>query len=529
MPPTTIPHAVLATVAGRPDQPAIVDGDHTITYAELADSMRLAARAMMAAGVEPGDRIAIWAPNGHRWIEAALGAHAVGATLVPVNTRWKGSEAAYVLGASRARVLFTDPDFLGADTVAMLDADDTPLPRLEAIVLLGGSATATRRATPVHLWDDFLAAGDAVEPAAADARLAALTPDHVSDCLFTSGTTGAPKGVLMTHAQTVRQFTDWCDFAGLEPGDRYLIVNPFFHMFGYKAGWVATLLRGATAYPVAVFDVAEVLATVEREAITVLPGAPTIYRSILDHPGLDRARIASLRVAVTGAADIPVSLIEEIRERLPFQRVLTGYGLTEAGTCTGSHPDDDPETIATTAGRAMPGLEIEIVGPDDLEVPRGETGELVVRGFSVMQGYLDDPEATAAAIDERGFLHTGDLATMDERGYVRIVGRLKDMLIVGGFNVYPAEVEAAMRDHPTVADVAVIGIPDERMGEVAMAWVVPADGATTETDADGIIAWCRERMANYKVPRRVGFLDALPRNATGKVVKDELRAKAGTE
>ncbi len=306
-------------------------------------------------------------------------------------------------------------------------------------------------------------------------------------------------------------------------------------MFGYKAGWLASLLRGATIFPVAVFDVPTVLELVQAEQITVLPGAPTIYRSILDHPGRDGFDLSSLRVAVTGAADIPVALIEQMRAELPFTTILTGYGLTEAGTVTGSRPDDDATTIATTAGRAMPGLEVIIADAaadsatdsDGAEVERGTTGELLVRGFSVMQRYLDDPAATAATIDERGFLHTGDLATMDERGYVRIMGRLKDMIIVGGFNVYPAEVENALLGHPAIGQVAVIGVPDERMGEVAMAWVVPVAGQTP--DGDEIIAWSRERMANYKVPRRVATIGALPINAGGKVAKDELRARASIE
>ena len=262
----------------------------------------------------------------------------------------------------------------------------------------------------------------------------------------------------------------------------------------------------------------------ETERITVLPGAPTIYRSILDHPDRDAFDLHTLRVAVTGAADIPVELIREMRAELPFRSILTGYGLTEAGTCTGSRPDDDAETIATTAGRAMTGLEIIIADANGQEVERGATGELLVRGYSVMQGYLDDPEATAAAIDERGFLHTGDLATMDDRGYVRIVGRSKDMLIVGGFNVYPAEVENTLLAHDAIGQVAVIGVPDERMGEVAMAYVVPAPGRSVDPDA--IIGWARERLANYKVPRHVVAVAELPINAAGKVVKNELRARA---
>jgi acyl-CoA synthetase (AMP-forming)/AMP-acid ligase II len=325
----------------------------------------------------------------------------------------------------------------------------------------------------------------------------------------------------------VRQFREWCEFAGLRPDDRYLIVNPFFHMFGYKAGWLASLLQGATIVPVPVFDVRRVLSLVETERITVFPGAPTIYRSILDHPDRKTFDLHTLRVAVTGAADIPVELIRQMRAELPFRSILTGYGLTEAGTCTGSRPDDDAETIATTAGRAMAGLEIIIAGSDGQELARGATGELLVRGYSVMQGYLDDPEATAAAIDERGFLHTGDLATMDERGYVRIVGRSKDMLIVGGFNVYPAEVENTLLGHDAIHQVAVIGVPDERMGDVPLAYVVPASGRAVDSDA--IIRWARERLANYKVPRYVVSIEQLPINAAGKVVKDELRARAATD
>jgi acyl-CoA synthetase (AMP-forming)/AMP-acid ligase II len=278
---------------------------------------------------------------------------------------------------------------------------------------------------------------------------------------------------------------------------------------------------------VPVFDVPRVLSLVEAERITVLPGPPTLYRSILDHPERRAFDLSTLRVAVTGAADVPVELIREMRAELPFQRVLTGYGLTEAGTCTGSRPDDDAETIATTAGRALDGLEVIVADEKGQEVERGATGELLVRGYGVMQGYLDDPAATAAAIDERGFLRTGDLATMDERGYVRIVGRSKDMLIVGGFNVYPAEVENALLAHDAIGQVAVVGVPDARLGEVGVAYVVAAPGRAVEPDA--IIAWARERLANYKVPRHVVAVAALPLNAAGKVVKDELRARAAAE
>jgi acyl-CoA synthetase (AMP-forming)/AMP-acid ligase II len=517
---------VTASIAARPDFEAVVEPGRRVTYRELGELVSAATRAMMTAGVGPGDRVAIWAPNGLGWIVAALGAQSAGAALVPINTRWKGAEAAYVLSASQAAVLVTTVGFLGVDTVGMLRAAGAPLPHLRRIVLLDGSAgaEAAPEGAEVEHWHAFASRAEEITAHAASKRRQGVRPTDTSDILFTSGTTGRPKGVIMTHGQTVQQFREWCEFAGLRAGDRYLIVNPFFHMFGYKAGWLASLLQGATIVPVPVFDVARVLSLVETERITVLPGAPTIYRSILDHPERGSFDLHTLRVAVTGAADVPVELIRQMRAELPFRSILTGYGLTEAGTCTGSRPDDDAETIATTAGRAMPGLEIIIADADGREVERGATGELLVRGYSVMRGYLDAPEATAAAIDARGFLHTGDLATMDDRGYVRIVGRSKDMLIVGGFNVYPAEVENALLAHDAIGQVAVIGVPDPRMGEVAMAYVVPAPGRSVDPDA--IIGWARERLANYKVPRYVVSVAELPINASGKVLKNELRARA---
>jgi acyl-CoA synthetase (AMP-forming)/AMP-acid ligase II len=532
---------VTASIAARGDAEAVVEPERRVTYRQLGALITASTRAMMAAGVESGDRVAIWAPNGLGWIVAALGAQSAGAAIVPINTRFKGEEAAYLLSASKAATLVTTVGFLDTDTVGMLAAAALPLPHLRRIVLLEGSAGVRDAPQGADVeqhglhelqlrpqpWQAFAAGGAAVSVDAAMERQQSVRPTDTSDVLFTSGTTGRPKGVVMTHGQTVRQFREWCEFAGLLPDDRYLIVNPFFHMFGYKAGWLASLLQGATIIPVPVFDVPKVLSLVETEKITVFPGAPTIYRSILDHPERRGFDLRTLRVAVTGAADIPVALIEEMRAELPFRSILTGYGLTEAGTCTGTRPDDDAKTIATTAGRAMPGLEVVIADADGREVERGATGELRVRGYSVMQGYLDDAEATAAAIDERGFLHTGDLATMDERGYVRIVGRLKDMLIVGGFNVYPAEVENTLLAHDAIGRVAVIGVPDQRLGEVAMAYVVPAAGHSVDPAA--LIGWARERLANYKVPRYVVAVSELPTNATGKVLKDELRARAAAD
>jgi HIP---CoA ligase len=301
----------------------------------------------------------------------------------------------------------------------------------------------------------------------------------------------------------------WAECAGLSKHDRYLVVNPFFHSFGYKAGILACLLTGATLVPQAVFDVAETMRLVEAERVTVLPGPPTIYQSMLDHAS--RPDLSSLRLAVTGAATVPPVLVERMRTDLGFETVLTAYGLTEAVVATMCRPGDDLETIATTSGRAVAGFEVRL----------GEHDEVLLRGPNVMLGYLDDPRATAQAIDEDGWLHTGDVGRLDDRGYLSITDRLKDMYICGGFNVYPAEIEHALARLHGVAESVVIGVPDARLGEVGKAFVVPRPGHSLTEEA--VIAHCRERLANYKVPRSIEFRTDLPRNATGKPLKRLLR------
>ena len=472
----------------------------------------------MATGVEAGDRVAVWCCNGAEWVVAALGTFAAGAVLIPVNTRWKGIEAADVLARSRARVLVTMTDFLGVDYTAMLGDAGIDLPWLGTVVTARGAASG--RAVS---WLEFVERGTGDSLAEVARRSAALGSEDPSDILFTSGTTGSPKGVVMTHGRTLTVATDWVAMAGLAPGDVYLQVNPYFHMFGLKAGILASVAAGATMLPEPVFDTSRVLARVAAERVTVLPGPPTLYQSILDDPNRDRYDLSSLRVAVTGAADIPVELIRRVHDELPFSVVVTGYGLTEGGTACATSPDDDPEVVATTVGRPRPGFELRLVGEGERDVPDGEAGEVLLRGASVMVGYLDDPEETAEALSADGWLHTGDLGVIDESGRLRIVGRVKDMFIVGGFNAYPAEIENALLRHPDVRQVAVIGIPDLRLGEVGMAFVV-VDGDITP---ERIIEWSRGQMANYKVPRAVEIVDDLPRNATGKVVKDELRARVG--
>ena len=498
---------------------ALVDGEMRLSHSELFDASRSFAAALVESGVRIGERVAIWTFNSAEWVIAALGLFQAGATLVPINTRFKGAEAAHILRRSGARALVTVSDFLGIDYVAMLRATGTDLPNLETVVVARGEAAGGTIG-----WKEYLSRTNDEALAEVDRRRLAVTPQDPSDILFTSGTTGTPKGVVMTHSRTLRVATDWVSMTGLDADDRYLMVNPYFHMFGLKAGILACLASGAAMLPEPVFDVNRVLARVASERVTVLPGPPTLYQSILDHPERDRFDLSSLRVAVTGSADIPVELVRRVNDELPFSMLVSGYGLTEAGTASGTAVTDDVETIATTVGRARPTFEIRVVDESGVEVAAGQTGEIWLRGGSVMSHYLDDPEATAATISADGWLRTGDLGTCDSGGLLRIVGRTKDMFIVGGFNAYPAEIENALRRHPDIRDAAVIGIPDPRLGEVGMAFVVPRGGSTS-TEAD-IVAWAREQMANYKAPRVVELVGELPLNATGKVAKEELRARA---
>jgi HIP---CoA ligase len=461
----TIPEMVLSAADRFGDAEAVVDGPLRLNFTQLAERIHCAAGAFADLGVEKGERVAIWAPNSAEWIIAAFGLLTAGGVLVPVNTRFKAEEAADVIGRSGATAVLVQKGFLGLDY------------------------TAPAGVPVIDLKSEFLSSGS---PFQRD-----VSGDDISDIIFTSGTTGRPKGARMNHRQTLRMYEEWATLADLREGDRYLMINPYFHTFGLKAGLIASLLRGATMLPVAAFDIAAVVELIEREGITMLPGPPTLYHSLLDVG--DKSKLATLRAGVTGAADIPVELVRRIHDELPFHTLMTGYGLTEAGNVTLSRPGDSFEDVATTAGLPC----------EDVELRIADDGEVLVRGYGVMQGYLDDPAATAEAIDVDGWLHTGDLGTIDDAGRLRIVGRKKDMFIVGGFNAYPAEIEGFLLEHPDVAQAAVIGVPDERLGQVGKAFIVVKDGRTA-VGADELIAWSRGRMAGFKVPRFVEFLDQLP-------------------
>lgn len=505
--PRTVP-AALDRFAGQfPDQDALITDDRSFTATALRDEVHRAAAALVTLGVEPGDRVAIWSPNTWHWVVACLAIHHVGAAMVPLNTRYTAAEASDIIARTDAPVLFAAGRFLGADRAA--DLDLAALPALRHVVRIPIDEDDPVQGT----WGDFIVRGNDRE-AQATARefAAAVDPNDVSDILFTSGTTGRSKGVLCAHRQSLSASASWAANGRMTSADRYLCINPFFHNFGYKAGILACLQTGATLIPHLTFDPLRALQAIEQHRITVLPGPPTIYQTLLDHPARGDYDLSSLRFAVTGAATVPVVLLERMQSELDIDIVLTAYGLTEAnGMGTACRPEDDAVTVATTCGRPFADFELRI---DD-------TGEVLLHGPNVMLGYLDDADATAAAIDSDGWLHTGDIGVLDEAGNLRITDRIKDMYICGGFNVYPAEIEQVLARLDGVADAAVIGVPDERLGEVGRAFVVSRPGAVL--DEASVIAYTRQHLANFKAPRSVRFVDELPRNAGGKVLKPQLR------
>jgi acyl-CoA synthetase (AMP-forming)/AMP-acid ligase II len=498
--PHTLPAVLRAAAETFGDHPAYVDGDRTVSFHQLLGEVEAIARGYLAHGLRARERVCVWAPNSLEWVVAALAVSYAGGTLVPINSRYTGHEAADIVDRTRARIVVVADGFLDRTQIADLRAAST-LESVREIVDMADLPALVRagESTP---YDDVEARADAVDP------------DDVADILFTSGTTGRPKGAMSAHRQTVGVARAWGELGGVTTDDRYLVVNPFFHSFGYKVGIVTGLTTGATLYPVATFGLDATMQLIQDARITVFPGAPTLYQSLLSAPNRADFDLSSLRLAVTGAAVVPVVLIERMRapepDGLAIDQVVTAFGMTEAVVATMCRDGDSVETVATTCGRAIPGMEARIA----------DGGELLLRGEFVMLGYLDDPVATAEAVDADGWLHTGDIGTLDEQGNLSITDRLKDMYISGGFNVYPAEVEQTLMRLDGISDVAVVGVPDERMGEVGKAFVVG------DTTADAVLAFARERLANFKVPREVEFVEALPRNLGGKVLKNELRQRS---
>jgi HIP---CoA ligase len=512
---TTVPALLRRAAERHGARPAIEEDGQTLTWADVHRLANRAACGLIGGGIERGDRVAIWAPNWYEWIIAALAIHTSGAVLVPINTRMQGSEVGDVLARSGSRWLFCAGDFLGSNYPERLGRHRPA--RLERLIVFRQAGDAADG------WDAFMDEAARTSEKAAARRAEKVGAEDVSDLLYTSGTTGRSKGVLSCHGQNLRLYEQWSRSMELTHSDRYLIANPFFHTFGYKAGWLASMMCGATILPHAVFDAGVVLERIERDRVSVLPGPPTLYHSLLAHPKLSSIDRSSLRAAITGAASIPPVLIEKMHQELGFSLVLSAYGLTECcGVATICSRADDLVSVASTSGRPCTGVELRLIDATGHEVPRGDPGEILIRGYNVMRGYFEDEDATRAAIDAEGWLHTGDVGVLDVNGRLAITDRLKDMYICGGFNCYPAEIERQLAEHPAVAQAAVIGIADPRQGEVGCAYIVPRAGAARDTAA--LSDWCRAHMANYKVPRSILWVESLPVNASGKVLKGVLRA-----
>ena len=511
----TIPELSSLAAKAYGNRPVLIDQGISLSFMELDAARVKGARALIASDIGIGDTVGIWAPNIINWIVASLAIQTVGALLVPLNTRLKGSEAAFILNQAETKLLFTVKEFLGIDYQQLISDKEIPTLR-EIICLDAGDSNGSS-------WEQFLNRGSTVSIETLEQSEHGVTAESPLDIMFTSGTTGRPKGVVTTHGQTLRTFATWSRTVGLSEKDRYLIINPFFHTFGYKAGWLACLMRGSLILPARSFDISSVIEKIASEKITVLPGPPTIYYSLLESSLRDGRDLSSLRLAVTGAAPVPPELIRKMKAELGFDVVLTAYGLTETcGVVSICREGDSPELISRSSGCAMDGVEIKCVDSRGVPVASDLPGEVWCRGFNVMKGYYNDPESTKEAITSDGWLKTGDIGILGEDGYLKITDRLKDMFIVGGFNCYPAEIESQLCEFPGVSRAAVIGVPDERLGEVPFAFVV-AD-SNTFLDTEEILTWTKENMANYKIPRKIEIVEDLPVNASGKVLKTQLRA-----
>jgi fatty-acyl-CoA synthase len=506
------------TVARFPEAEAVVSRHQGIRfpYAELNEGVDRLARALMAAGLEPGDRLGIWSPNCVEWLMLQLATAKAGIVLVNINPAYRTSELEYALNQSGCRVLVAAGSFKASDYEAMVEEVRGNLPALERTIFLGTTG-----------WDELLAEASGATDDELRSRAESLQFDDPINIQYTSGTTGFPKGATLSHHNLLNNGFFIGEFCRYTEADRVCIPVPFYHCFGMVLGNLACTTHGACiVLPDAAFEARSVLEAVEAERCTSLYGVPTMFIAELDHPDFGSFDYSTLRTGIMAGSPCPVEVMRKVIERMHMDEVTICYGMTETSPVSTQTTADDPlERRVSTVGRVHPHVEIKIVDPlDGGVVTRGDAGELLTRGYSVMLGYWNDPERTAEAIDRAGWMHTGDLATMDDEGYVNIVGRSKDMIIRGGENVYPREIEEFLYTHEDVADVAVIGVPDERYGEEIMAWVQLREGAAaTEED---LKSFCKGKIAHYKVPRYVKLVDEFPMTITGKVQKFKMREAA---
>ena len=509
------------TVARFPDADAVVSRHQgiSLSYSELNRSVDELARALMAAGLEQGDRLGIWSPNCVEWLLLQFATAKAGVILVNINPAYRTTELEYALNQSGCRVLVAARSFKTSDYVAMVEEVRGNLPALERTVFLGTSG-----------WEELLALAGDVSEAELRERADSLQFDDPINIQYTSGTTGFPKGATLSHHNILNNGFFIGEFCRYTEADRVCIPVPFYHCFGMVLGTLACTTHGSCiVLPEAAFEPRSVLETVEAERCTSLYGVPTMFIAELEHPEFDKFDYSTLRTGIMAGSPCPVEVMRKVIERMHMNEVTICYGMTETSPVSTQTGADDPvERRVSTVGRVHPHVEVKIVDPvDGRVVERGDPGELLTRGYSVMLGYWNDPERTAEAIDRAGWMHTGDLATMDDEGYVNIVGRSKDMIIRGGENVYPREIEEFLYTHPEISDVAVIGVPDERYGEEIMAWVQVREGGSASEDE--VREFCKSKIAHYKVPRYVWVVDEFPMTITGKVQKFKMRERAIAE
>jgi fatty-acyl-CoA synthase len=514
----TIGANLARAVAAHGDREALVVRHQDIrwTYAELDERVDQVARGLLALGLEPGDRIGIWSPNCAEWVVVQYASARAGVILVNVNPSYRANELRYVLDQSGCRLLIAATAFKTSDYAAMVEEVRPACERLEQVVFLG---------TPD--WDGLLEQGVGVSENELRQRAETLQFDDPINIQYTSGTTGFPKGATLSHHNILNNGFFVGEACGYTPDDRICIPVPFYHCFGMVMGNLGATSHGACmVIPAPSFEPAATLAAVQEERCTSLYGVPTMFIAQLDHPGFDGYDLSSLRTGIMAGSPCPVEVMRKVLERMHMSGVTICYGMTETSpVSTQTGADDDIEHRTGTVGRVHPHVEVKLIDPADGRcVARGEPGELCTRGYSVMLGYWEEPDRTAEAIDAADWMHTGDLATMDGDGYVQIVGRSKDMVIRGGENVYPREIEEFLYTHPDVADVQVVGVPDPHYGEEIAAFVIAREGAALDTEA--VREFCAGRIAHYKVPRYVICVDEFPMTITGKIQKFKLRDSA---
>jgi fatty-acyl-CoA synthase len=509
----------LARTASRwPQREALVDcaQEVRLTYAELDAAVDRLTAGLIGVGLEVGDRIGIWSPNRVEWTLVQYATARAGVILVNINPAYRTSELRYALAQSGCRMLISASALKTSDYRAMIDQVSGELPGLQRVVFLDGPD-----------WESLHEQGSSVSSDQLRARAAGLHNTDPINIQYTSGTTGFPKGATLTHRNILNNGYLVGEYCHYSEADRVCIPVPFYHCFGMVMGNLACTSHGAAMIiPAPAFDPEATLRACAQERCTSLYGVPTMFISELDHPTFHEHDLSSLRTGIMAGSPCPVEVMKRVIERMHMSEVTIAYGMTETSPVSTQTTVEDPvHKRVASVGRVHPHVEIQLIEPGgEGVVARGETGELCTRGYSVMTGYWDDPERTAEAIDPDGWMHTGDLATMDDDGYVNIVGRIKDMVIRGGENIYPREVEEFLYGHPDVADVQVIGVPDARYGEELMAWIIPRAGAAL-TEAD-IRSFCQGRIAHYKIPRHVKLVEAFPMTVTGKVQKFRMREQA---